>query len=332
MNISQKFRTLSLLTYAAILPLSALFVCAGCSDDFEPESPESDIQLQFETNVSSDWNFGQSRAADAPASRGALANSVGGSFALYAGIFTGSWDETQNSSNYFYNLECKRRSNGIYSPEYRRYWPAHKETKVKVFAYAPYNLLYAEVSEQSEIGSPKLTYAVPASVKRQQDLLVTSCIATPNEDGLQNLTFSHALSAIRFVAAKDIPEGSVKSISIKGVYSTATTIIGETEWTNHSHPLDYVLEFPEPIEVGTKETANANLTTDENTFILMPQTLPEGASIEIKFIDIVDIERTFSADISGTTWNPGTIVTYAISPNLLYILDVSTGYEYKSMF
>lgn len=134
------------------------------------------------------------------------------------------------------------------------------------------------------------------------------------------------------MAAKDIPEGYVKSISIKGVYSTATTIIGETDWTDHSHPLDYTLEFSNPIEVGTKETAGVSLTSDDNTFILMPQILPAGASIEIQFIDIVDIERTFSADISGSVWDPGTIVTYAISPNLLYILDVSTGYEYKSMF
>lgn len=312
--------------------MSALLLCTGCSDNFDPDSPEADTQLLFDAVVSGDWNFSGSRAAEVPTSRGALNNQLSSSFALYAGTFTDTWDETKNSSNYFYNLECKRNNNGTYSPETRHYWPVNKETKVKIFAYAPYNLMYSSVTEQTATGSPKLTYAVPPSVKRQQDLLVTSCIATPNEDGLQDLTFSHALTAIKFVAAKDMPEGYIKSISIKGVYSTATTIIGETNWVDHSNPQNYTLEFSEPIEVGTKETIGISLTSDDNTFIMMPQTMPEGASLEIEFIDIVDIERTFSADISGTTWTPGTIVTYAISPNLLYILDISEGYQYKPMF
>lgn len=332
------------LSAGILMPAVLNHSCADNELDAPETSTGEDITLLATVNDA--WRPGNtsSRSAEArshedsfsggenPITRGTMTDDVGASFALFAGTFTDSWDETQNSANYFYNLECKRNPNGTYSPESRHYWPVNNKPQTKIFAYAPYNLMYSSVTAQSETGSPKLTYAVPPSVRRQQDLLVTSCIATPDVDGYQDLTFSHALTAIKFVAAEDMPEGYIKSISIKGVYSTATTIIGETDWKDHSNPQDYTLEFSTPIEVGTKETIGISLTSDENTFIMMPQTLPEGATIEIEFIDIVDIERTFSASISGTTWDPGTIVTYAISPTLLYILDVSEGYEYKSMF
>lgn len=332
------------LSAGILMPAVLTHSCADNELSVAATSVGEDITLHATVNDA--WRPGNSssRSAEAqshddpfscsenPTTRGTMTNDVGLSFALYAGTFTDAWDESIHSVNYLYNLECKRTANGKYSPEQSHYWPVSKETKVNLFAYAPYNLSNASVTNQSETGSPKLTYTVAPEVKDQQDLLMTSCVANPNEDGLQNLTFSHALTAIKFVAAKDCPEGLIKSISIKGVYSQATSVVGSMEWTGHSNLRDYTLEFSEPVGVGTKETPGISLTSDDNAFIMMPQTMPEGASIEIEFIDIVDIERTFSADISGTTWTPGTIVTYAISPNLLYILDVSEGYGYKPMF
>lgn len=365
MDISHKFGTLSFLTAMALVPLSVLLLCTGCSDEIESDLSDPDTPLQFEATVA--WNNGQSRAANTPRfddtvyvmdsetggaplylhtrteqntsnpfndsentqSRGSLSNTVGGSFALYGGTFTDAWDETTNSVDYLYNIECSRTSRGYYTPTTRYYWPIR--AKLKVFAYAPYNLLYYSVTDRSEVGSPKLTYAVTPIIKFQQDLLTASCIGDPDEDGFQDLTFRHALTAIRFAAADDMKEGHIKSISIKGVYSTATTIIGSNEWTDHYHPTDYTIEFADPMAVGTPETAGVIFTADPNIFIMMPQTPPDGAYLEIQFIDIVDIERTFTAKIDGMEWLPGTIITYYLSPELLYVFT-DTDYIYKPMF
>lgn len=370
MIVFHKCRALSLsatLTSAALSFMSML--CVGCSDDFEAaDTPATaDSSVKFEASVSGSWNNGMSRAADSPqfpdtmfvmdsetvgdtiylhahteinninpfpsasspGARGSLSSSLGGSFALFAGTFSSAWDESVNSADYIYNVECILNSRGYYAPASRYYWP--DDSELKVFAYAPYNLLYFSLSGQSDAGSPKLTYAVTQIVKNQQDLLTASCVGAPDEDGLQDLTFSHALTAIRFVAADDIKQGSLKSISIYGVYSTATSIIGSNDWTAHGHPTDYSLNFSTPIPVGTAETAGAILAADPYTFIMMPQTLPDAAYIEIKFVDIADVERTLSAKIDGSKWLPGTIVTYAISTELTYIFT-ETDYVYKPMF
>ena len=319
-SLTHKLRTL--------LPAAALLLCAGCSEDSQPEEPAVPTPgMEFAVTADDSWLNGQGTS-----SRASLQLTMYGDFAIFAGKFTDAWDEDENRADLIFNEQCKLTKRGYYTTDKAHYWYWPDRKKYRFFAYAPYNLMYAAVSDADAPGTPQLTYQVPTSNKFQQDLLMATCYSDPDIDGKQSLEFDHVLTAVRFVASDEVKRGSVKSISINGIYSMATTPIGSANWTGHSHPMNFAIDFSDPINVGTPETLGAPLVDGSSTFILMPQTLPDEAYIEVIFIDLIGKERTFTKNIGGSKWLPGTIVTYVITPNMIYLLDNNDGYIYKPMF
>ena len=364
MRIPNKLGLPSFQTAATFMTLTAMWMCCGCSDDFETPSQESGARLQFEANVAKGWNNGMSRASaprefrdtvyvldsesgcnplylhtrteqntanpfkkdENPGSRGTMTTEVGDSFRLFAGFITDSSDESEISADYIYNEECKRNDDGKYSPNTEYRWVGNR--KLKIFAYTPYN----PNAEISSTGTPELTYTVAEKVEDQEDLLVASCIASPDADGVQELNFSHALTAVQFVATEDVKEGSIKSISINGVYSTATTSIGSNDWHGQTNPRNYTLDLGSGI--STDGSSDLELAVGDNTFLMIPQTLPEDAKIVVEFIDITNTTRTLCASIADKEWQAGTIITYRISTqSILYtpVIELSED-EYTFPF
>ena len=240
--------------------------------------------------------------------------------------YIGSWDESK-TPNYFYNAAASKSGSDGYLLSSTYYWPG-ASYNMKFFAYAPKDNSQYVLSGRTQAGSPTISVTVPDDVSKQEDLLVAK---TDELGGNSNtavpLTFNHALTAIRFVCGDDMQGGTVERVTLKNVYSQGTYHMGTQSWSVQGTPAT----FSQVLNKSTGGTANDPLTTDAQTFMMVPQTLPDGAQLEVVFADNSDIDHTLTADIGGTQWPMGKTVTYKISSssiNWTYILDVTAPADF----
>ena len=173
---------------------------------------------------------------------------------------------------------------------------------MKFFAYAPKDNGQYVLSGSTHPGSPTIGVTIPSDVNDQEDLLVAQTAELAgNTNTAVALTFNHALTAVRFVCGNDMQDGTVKSVSLKNVYSKgnltfAYSIITQSCWSDVDTPAD----FSQTLGKTTTGTPDEALTTDAQTFMMIPQTLPDGAQIEVVFTDYAGTDHTLTADIKGT--------------------------------
>ena len=242
------------------------------------------------------------------------------SFGVSAYSYTGSWSEDK-TPNYFYNATASK-SDGGYTLSSTHYWPG-SSYKMKFFAYAPTANTQYVLTGRTQAGSPTISVTIPSDVNDQKDLLVAKTDELAgNTNTAVALSFNHALTAIRFVCGDDMQVGTVKSVSLKNVYSKGTYNMGTQTWSD----LDTPATFSQTLDKVTTGTPDEALTSEAQTFMMVPQTLPDGAQLEVVFTDNSSIDHTLTADIKGTSWPVGKTVTYKISSssiNWSYTLTVS---------
>ena len=240
------------------------------------------------------------------------------SFGVLTSVYTGSWSESTGSPNYMYNTEVTEAS--AWTTSY--HWPGSGHN-VRFFAYAPYNGTGIALSDKTTSGTPTITYTVPAAVADQKDLLVTASAeyTSAPSGGTASLAFAHALTAVRFATGDDMLAGTVTKITLKGVYGSATLAMGSTTWNNYGT----IGNFTQALSKTVNGSANEEITPSTATFMMLPQTLPSGASIEIIYTDrLTGTQRTLSASIDGSSWPIGQTVTYRISTSSILVTPTFT--------
>lgn len=237
------------------------------------------------------------------------------SFGVMTSVYTGEWKEDACYPDYMYNEEVTKESK--WTTNY--FWPGAKQN-VRFFAYAPYNADGLTLTDKSKAGTPSFTYSVPAKVEDQKDLLATATEAMTGETrDAAPLNFYHPLTAVRFAAGDKMLPGKVTAIRIKNVYGKATHTFGADKWTDYEGKTDYALELDADIS-GTSEQL---ITKDNQTFMMIPQQLPEGATIEVDFTDaLTQTPRKLTASIAGSTWPMGKTITYKISTTSIVVEPV----------
>ncbi|WOG11686.1 fimbrillin family protein [Bacteroides caccae] len=242
-------------------------------------------------------------------------------FGVSAYAYTGDWDESRTTPSYFHNATATR-SGSDYTLSSAYYWPG-ASYKMRFFAYAPKENARYVFSGQGQAGSPRISVTVPEEVGQQEDLLVArSAELNGNSNTAVALTFNHALTAVRFVCGNDMRGGTVKQVRLKNVYSKGTYNMGTQTWSG----LDTPATFSQTLDKVTTGTADEALTSEAQTFMMLPQRLPEDAQIEVLFTDDTHTDHTLTADIKGSEWPMGKTVTYKISSSSLnwtYTLDVT---------
>lgn len=154
------------------------------------------------------------------------------SFGVLASAYTGSWSETSCLPDYMYNVEVTKASS--WTTSYR--WPSGRT--LGFFAYAPYNCEGVVLSGEDVPGSPTITYTVPDDVTKQKDLLVATKLGASASDGTADLSFKHALTAVKFKwGTLPSMQFKIKKITIRGVYGSAVydSKLSETAgaWSNY---------------------------------------------------------------------------------------------------
>ena len=212
------------------------------------------------------------------------------SFGVSAYSYTGSWDGSQ-TPNFMYDVPIIKSRN--WSPSSDYYWPGISY-KIRFFAYAPNKNMAYQLSGQTA-GNPTITCTIPDDVAEQKDLLVASSKElNGNHNSDVDLTFHHALTAVKFICGDKMLAGTVKRITLKNVYSKGTYNMETGEWDGYDSPTS----FSQSINKKTEGMENDEITSESQTFMMIPQHLPDNAGIEIVFDDGTQ-EHILKADLKN---------------------------------
>ena len=213
------------------------------------------------------------------------------------------------------NLEVTRDNNSWTTDVY---WPGGTK-KATFFAYAPYDCEGAIL--ESNTGAPKITYTVPSEIAKQQDLLIAKSDENIpcNGKSAVDLTFEHALTAIKFTQGDDLGDYTkITSITISGVNNKGELSLDGASWGN--------LSTSTTIDNSYAISSQDGITLNNVLLLLMPQTLPDGAKLEVTMSnDDGSNTKDFSADLTGV-WQKGYTVTYQLSVNKIfgdYVLEIT---------
>ena len=241
-----------------------------------------------------------------------------GSFGVLTSVYKGSWDEAACLPEYMYDVEVTKASGWTTAER----WPG-TGYNMRFFAYAPYKGRDIVLSEKTKAGTPSIAYTVPAAVAEQKDLLVAaSAEMAGNTGGAAPLNFRHVLTAVRFTTGESMLPGRITKIALKGVYSSGTHAMGSDSWNFDNAK---TADFSQELKVQTDGSVNQEITSAEGTFMMLPQTLPAGASIEVSYQDdLTWTNRTLTASIAGSQWPMGKTVTYRISPTSIDVVPTFT--------
>lgn len=233
-----------------------------------------------------------------------------GTFGVFAYSYSGTWDAASSVPDFMYNVAVIKDGQH-WSPDGEYTWPAGKG--LNFYCYYPFgDVSFTVKSGADSKGYPVLSYTVPDDVKEQKDILVacTELPAAPSGNTVP-ISFDHALTAVVFKTSGNFRVGYVKSIKLKNVYGSGDLNLGKVISWSPSTTRDFTIEYEGLGEVVGPEQ---QMTDEEYTFMMIPQTLPDGAGIEIQFMDDATLaDITLTASLSGTVWSPGNRVVYTVS-------------------
>lgn len=284
---------LRIIFHASIFIATSAVMTTGCAS-------ESPIDTSSE-------NIGQAiifQASDTTESRG---TSIGKedleSFRLYAYQF-------HNGGNPFCSINGEiayPTENGDWKTEETYYWP-DKSRSLKFIAYAPTDEENLKLVNPWETDPTNIHfyYSCPHDVKAQKDIIFSITRDAVNYGGTDqrvSLWFTHILASVKF-KLRGTDATRVKSITLNGVYGEGIYYPSWDSWHIYGYDggpafkTDYTVYFTPDGKVS-----------DDQTIMIIPQTAPSGATIDIRLRD-----GTFkSADFSYKTLHAGSQNTINIS-------------------
>ena len=232
-------------------------------------------------------------------------------------------EETPSSITFYMDDTVEDFGNGTWGTvNSTYYWPGAGRT-LQFYAWAP-----AAPAEPAESGMTEpnsvekmvLEYEVPESAVDQKDIIVAvTGEVTGDYNNAVPLEFKHVCTAVRFVAGDVLQPGAIKSVSLKNVKCSGSYDMTMTAdaWALNGEVADFSQTF-----TAQETNTGDEIVTGENTFMMLPQTLPDGAVVEVVFQNRGETEtRTLQASIAGTEWPMGMTVTYKLS--------ITPEYEFK---
>ena len=178
----------------------------------------------------------------------------------------------------------------------------------------------ASTTEEGIINQPDLIFAVNLASRQISDA----------DDAVQ-LDFYHAFTAVSFAISKDLADvvgkgGKMTSVTLKGIpnkgncqfsaFQTGNVPIFDWKMDNGTGEYTFDLSGAN-IVVGDKDQA---LTSANQTLMMIPQTLPEGAELCFN-LDMNGTTQEWKVPLKGQVWEAGTSIIYKLSSNSINMLD-----------
>ena len=239
---------------------------------------------------------------------------------MQAHSYTGSTLDDE----FYINDNVTIQNDNIWSTALMYFWPGTGRT-LDFYAWAPADAGDYGLTAPLNPNETTLAYTVPSDVTEQKDISVATATGIPGDSyNAVPLTFNHIFTAVRFVIGDQMQPGTIKSVALSRVYNSGTYNMAAAEGSNPWKLGATVADFSQLMGFSTtgNETSGKAITSDEGTFMMLPQTLPDGAEIQIVFIDnATGTDRTLTASIAGSEWPMGKTVTYKISISPEYELE-----------
>lgn len=271
-------------------------------------------------------------------------------------------DDATSNILYFHNVNVSvgyNSNDGKYYGETSYYWPsAHKS--IRFFAYSPYQ---EDFFIENEAKSPSFDYEVPVKASEQVDLLVASTEKAGSAKEVVEMPFGHALTAVQFKVAKDVPNITISSIKINNIkykgtytydYNSSFDLNDDTDdvkcteagtwkttadvWESYDVPFTGLAEGEE-LQVGAN-TSGVTINYGEDVLMMMPQEFSAAEIVVVLYDEIVKQESTITVSLDGHAWEKGKHVIYEISAsdiNIVYYLTMNLahssnpGYTYNDV-
>lgn len=217
-------------------------------------------------------------------------------------------------------------------------WPIG--STVSFHAYAPHSSadksMLSYVVDKDHVQT-QITYTASTTAEdiiNQPDLIVATNTGSRQlsdaADAVQ-LDFHHALTAVSFAIDKDLADvvgkgGKMTSVTLKGIPNkgncnlsvSATPNVPTAAWTIDNGTGEYTFDLSNAnIVVGDKDQA---LTSDNQTLMMIPQTLPEGAELCFN-LDMNGTTQEWKVPLKGQVWEAGKSIIYKLSSNSINMLD-----------
>ena len=232
-------------------------------------------------------------------------------------------------------------------------WPI--DSKVSFHAYAPHSSELTHSSESNSMlsSSPDLANVQtnihyeakvsPADIEKQPDLIVATNAAKRSKTAANTpvaLQFSHALTAVSFAMSSDLADvigdgAQLTSVSLQGIPNVGDCqLIAQDDKHSSSSAiwkLDDSAKGTYTFDLSAKNVivgSNLALTDDNQTLMMIPQTLPEGAKLVFTF-KLNSQTQVLTVDLDGEKWDAGKSVIYKLSAKAINTLD-ATAVTYPS--
>lgn len=280
----------------------------GCSQNEEFENAGQQAEIQFGTAVSTTTRAAVTDLAELQKS--------GVGFTVY-GYNTGSSEMTAVTAaadmKAFMNATANFADSKWTLSGSPYYWPM--TDNIQFFAYGNPGSATLNYVAPAAVVYPAITYTV-AEVAAQTDFVVASVLnanKTDNVNGV-SLAFTHALTQINFtIKTADALTYTLKTLSISGVNNTGTYNFGTGKWENQTGTATYAHTI-----ASEGLAVNESGVTENVAWMLMPQTLPADAKINVTY-DIHDNgvlldQITSNIDLNATTaWGEGKKLRYTLT-------------------
>ena len=298
--MSRKFRVykcIGSLCFLCLLLIVSLCICSCTSENNIFDNNESKL-LNFSISVP-EWKNNDST----PNSRTRATPISGSSFneASSFNIIADVYDGTKNYTTII-NNEAVSFNNSMWKTVTPHYWPGTANKTVSFYAYYPASI-YSSISHTAG-SAPTLSYTVPDDVASQIDIMTaTGNNVSGNTNSSTPLSFNHIFAAVQFnIGSAGMPNGTITGITLNNILYKGTYSLNGT-W---SQDVTAKKSFSQTVSVSTN--AGTTITSNATTFMMMPQTLGNDASITVTYSNGSTITKT----ISGT-WKSGNIYKYNIS-------------------
>lgn len=243
-------------------------------------------------------------------------------------------DATATNSGKYWNIPNASNST----------WPIG--SKVSFHAYAPHsselNSMLSSSPDRTNVQTNIHYTASSADIVNQPDLIVATNVAQRSKTAANtpvDLQFSHALTAVSFAMSRDLADvigngAQLTSVSLQNIPNEGDCQLiaqddkhssSSANWNLGSAKGTYTFDLSaKNITVGS----DMALTDANQTLMMIPQTLPDGAKLEFTF-KLNSQTQVLTVNLNGQKWEAGQSVIYKLSTKAINTLD-ATDVTYPS--
>ena len=252
-----------------------------------------------------------------PQTRGVMNESVG-SFGVSA-VYN---SKDGSNSSLFQNEEATQNGNYWFTSS-NATWPL--DGSVSFYAYAPYNETSLSLQGSDDVVKNRtIRYTANTDLSKQPDFIVakseSNAFTSSTVNKAVGLNFSHALTAITFSISADMIPGTVKSITVSGVYGQGDYDLSKASWASLANPSTYTITLN---DASVKAGESKALTNKNSALMMIPQPLGADAKVSMAFYDGAK-DKIVSFSLNETSWTAGKHITYVLSSSKITTLNMGS--------